>query len=496
MPIRYASLFLAVLSLAMLGLGLFLLETARTGVSRTQLELGGVPVTQYRSGEASGPAVIVAHGFAASRTMMEAFSLSLASAGYRVFALDFPGHGENREFLSPDISAIDGTTRQLVSTVRSVVDGVAAGGDDGRPIALIGHSMATDVIIRLARQDSRIGPLIAVAYYSEVVTDRFPKDLLIVTGEFETRLREPALAALRQVNPKAEEGETVTNDAIGIRRSAIVAPFVEHVGVLYSTTSLQASLDWLNEYYGHEGAYVPVPVGLGLVLTLGGAFLFALPLSKLLPGPDASMRLPKARNFWWVLLLPPVVTPLLLAYFRADFVPMMAMSYLTAHVLLYGALTLLLLRRGGIGATWNGIGPALSLLLYTVLVFGVLLDRYFSDFIPSPDRLPGMVLIAVGAVPFMLADSLFLKAAEVPWWTRFASRLLFVGSLAAAIALAPENRWILGFFLPVLVLYYLVFGTMARWLQARCNAPASLGIAQGVLLAYSLASAVPLVGTP
>ena len=173
---------------------------------------------------------------------------------------------------------------------------------------------------------------------------------------------------------------------------------------------------------------------------------------------------------------------------------MMAMSYLTAHLLLYGVLVLVLLWRSGLVPRWDGVIPGAALLHYAILVFGLLLDRYFSDFFPSAERLPGLALIAVGAVPFMLAESLFLKATAVPWWTRFASRLLFVGSLAAAIAIAPQDRWILGFFLPVLMLFYLVFGTMARWLQQRCGTPVSLGIAQGILLAYALASAVPLVG--
>ena len=283
----------------MLGWGLFLLEAARSGISSSRTDLGGVPATVYQSAASDGPIVILAHGFAASRTMMEAFSLTLARAGYRIVALDFPGHGENAQLLSPNVSEIEGTTRQLVGTVQAVIDDAYSSLGDDRPIALIGHSMATDVIIRAAREDSRVGPLIAVAYYSDVVTDRFPHDLLIVTGEFERRLRAPALRALRQVEPDAREGDIVTDATLGVRRGAIVSPFVEHVGVLYSPTTLRASLDWLNGYYARPGGSpITASVGYGLVLALGGAFLLFRPLSRLLARPAAEAAAERRPGFW------------------------------------------------------------------------------------------------------------------------------------------------------------------------------------------------------
>ena len=59
--------------------------------------------------------------------------------------------------------------------------------------------------------------------------------------------------------------------------------------------------------------------------------------------------------------------------------------------------------------------------------------------------------------------------------------------------LVPETRLIIGFFFPVLILFFLVFGLMARWLEVRQPAPTMTGAAQGVLLAYALASTAPLI---
>ncbi|MBU2357318.1 MAG: lysophospholipase, partial [Alphaproteobacteria bacterium] len=74
---------------------LFVLHDARRGLEITSLTVGETPVTRYALPGADGPVVVVAHGFAGSRQMMQGYALPLAQAGYRVFAFDFQGHGRN-----------------------------------------------------------------------------------------------------------------------------------------------------------------------------------------------------------------------------------------------------------------------------------------------------------------------------------------------------------------------------------------------------------------
>ena len=51
-------------------------------------------------------------------------------------------------------------------------------------ISLVGHSMASDIVIR-ASADKRIKSVVAISPYSTGITKDFPKDLLLISGQFE-----------------------------------------------------------------------------------------------------------------------------------------------------------------------------------------------------------------------------------------------------------------------------------------------------------------------
>jgi pimeloyl-ACP methyl ester carboxylesterase len=127
--------------LALVALALWQLEGQRAGLEITTRHLAATPVTRAARPGAEGPVVVVAHGFAGSRQMMQGYSLDLARAGYRVWAFDFEGHGRNPVPMSGDVESIDGTTRLLIAQTRAVVDAaVAAEGWDGA-VALLGWGL-------------------------------------------------------------------------------------------------------------------------------------------------------------------------------------------------------------------------------------------------------------------------------------------------------------------------------------------------------------------
>ncbi len=57
------------------------LERERAGLEISSFDVGATPVTLYQLPNQTGPVVVVAHGFAGSRQMMQAYSLPLAQAG-------------------------------------------------------------------------------------------------------------------------------------------------------------------------------------------------------------------------------------------------------------------------------------------------------------------------------------------------------------------------------------------------------------------------------
>ncbi|SDU14130.1 alpha/beta fold hydrolase [Stappia sp. ES.058] len=469
------------------------LERDRTGLSISSRSVGTTPATLYRLPGGQGPLVIVAHGFAGSRQLMQAYSLTLAQAGYTVLAFDFEGHGRNPVPMSGDVTAIDGTTALLVGETRRVI----AAGRERIPkasgVALLGHSMATDILIRAAiaeREDGTpVDAIVAISMFSGAVTAKQPKRLLAISGEWETRLREVALADLQMLQEGAREGETAAAD--GVTRRAVVAPGVEHVGVLFSATALREARAWLDATFERSSEGQIALPGLWILLLMAGIVGLFKPLTGLLPETARPPARVSAQRFWASVLIPAVAVPLVAVTLYIPFLPVLVADYLMIHLALYGIAQLVLLRAWKMdGAAFSG--PAVLLLvIWGTAVFGLAMDRYAASFMATGERLAIIATLAVGTVPFMIADAFVTGAGRGPWWRRAAARIAVLLSLGGAAALDPERLMFIFLILPVLVLFYLVHGLMGRWI-ARRSGPLSAGLGLGLCLAWALGVSFPL----
>lgn len=484
----------AIIAAALAGTAVWHLEEARRGLSITALDTGGAPATVYRLPESQGPIVVIAHGFAGSRQLMEAFALTLARAGYTAVSFDFQGHGRNPAPMSGDLTRIEGTTQHLIAETAAVVDAASLTfGQQSDPIALLGHSMATDIVVRHAITDRRVAAVVAVSMYSEAVTARDPARLLVVTGAWEPGLRKVALAALRLVDPQAEEGDTASDPQNAVLRRAVVSPMVEHVGVLYSATSLREARAWIDDAFGRASSGPVVATGGWIALLLGSLLLLAWPLAALLPEARRRPDSPIADTFLTATLLPAVLTPLVLHPIKLSFLPVLVADYLVLHFLVYGLIALALLRWHGVRFGALDLVSAIALVAFALGVFGLALDRYTASFLPHWGRVPVIAALAVGALPFMLADSILTEAGHARFWRSLVARLVFLASLGLAVALDFERLFFLIIVLPVIVLFFLVFGLMGRWVGRRSGTAMAPGLALGLILAWALGVTFPLV---
>ena len=463
------------------------LERPRAGLEITPMVVGTTPATLYRQPDASAPAVVIAHGFAGSRQLMESYALTLARAGYQVVSFDFKGHGRNPVPMSGDVDAIDGTTRLLVNEVLAVVEASAGLAPD--PIAVLGHSMATDILVRAAAENQRIGPVVAVSMFSQEVTSEAPADLLMITGQWEGALRSFAVDALRMVDPAAGEGDTAT--AGEVRRRAIVAPYVEHVGVLYSSTGLTEAVAWLDSAYDRQSDRSIAATGPWLLLLLAAIVTLAAPLARLLPEKRITREPLEVRQFAILLIVPALVAPLIAVWIDIGALPVLVADYLMVHLLIYGVLQMALLWLFGVPWGRFSIIGAVALLIWGLGAFGLALDRYGASFVPSVERLVIIAVLAAGAVPFMAADALASRAGREGLGRRLLLRIVFFISLAIAISLDFERLFFLAIIAPVIVLFFLVFGLMGRWVGRRCGA-LTAGVALGLILAWALGVTFPL----
>jgi hypothetical protein len=499
-------LLVAIVGSLAVGLAVWQLERARLDLRIDHVSVGSTPVTIYqRPNVTSAPAIIITHGFAGSRQLMEAYALTLARAGFIAVSFDFEGHGRNPTPMSGDVTRIDGTTQKLMDEIGRVTD-FARGlpNTDGR-IALLGHSMASDIIVRQANADGRVQAVVAISMFSQAVTPTQPRNLLAITGEWEGFLREEAMKTARMVDPDAKEGETVGRFENGTARRVVVAPSVEHVAVLYSPTALREARDWLEQVFGRSGSNTvqsetpvmdtpgPASTGPWIVLLLAGIVALAWPAASLLPtGEPAPSSQVSVRTFLLAALLPAIVTPLLLAPFDTRFLPVLVADYLALHLLAYGLIVFVVLWQAGVRLGRLAWLSGLALAVYGIFIFGGALDRYVASFMPTSARVPIILAIAIGAVPFMIADSLLAKAGGGRLWRILVARAAFLGSLVFATVLDLERLFFLLIILPVIVIFYLVFGTMGGWVRRRTGAPFAAGLGMGLTLAWALGVSFPL----
>lgn len=460
----------------------WVLEYARHDVEVSRFHVGQTPVTEFAGVNRNGPVVVLAHGFAGSRQMMQGFALPLAQAGYRVYAFDFLGHGRNPEPMSGDVTALDGTTRLLMAQTGSVIDAVAG----TSMVALVGHSMATDVLVRVAEARDDIGPIVLVSAYSEAIDATTPPNLLLIAGSWESGLRDFARRAVQMVDPSAVEGETVGTEAA--TRRAAVAPWSEHVSVLHSRHARAETVAWLDAAFGRSSDVRILPTGWAILGLLTGLVVLFCALAARLPEKEISITNLSRARLIVVMVLPSLLAPAVAVPLNFGFLPVLVADYLVLHLLVFGGVQLALLRfwQQSFGPmSWSGFG----LVLGGAAIFGFALDRYAANFWPTPDRLWIILAMSVGAIPYMLADSVLTGRA--PFLRRLAVRASFFVSLGLAIWLDFQALIFLIMIAPVLVLYYLVFGTMGHAV-ARRTGGLGAGLALGLVLAWALGVSFPV----
>lgn len=127
---------------------------------------GGVRLHYREDGQASGPVVLLLHGFGDAHTSFEGWWAPLG-AQYRVITLDFPGHGLTS---APADYLLRG------DALADLVEAFAAKLDLG-PVAVAGNSMGGGVAWRLAvRHPARVRALVLIDA-AGIPPDAQPKDV-------------------------------------------------------------------------------------------------------------------------------------------------------------------------------------------------------------------------------------------------------------------------------------------------------------------------------
>ena len=498
---------LAVLAVLAIGWSLWQLRAATDGISISRTYVSGTPVTIYRPiglVDGSTPVVLIAHGFAGSQQLMQPFATTFARNGYVAVTFDFLGHGRNPMPLAGSITDANGATRALVEqTARIAIFARRLG--DGR-LAVLGHSMASDIIVRFAEAGPNVDATIAVSMFSPAVTPTMPRNLLVIVGGLETMLEREALRAVGLATAPviARAGVTYGDFGRGTARRAAISAGVEHVSVLYSPASMAAALAWLDAAFGTVRSHPPYldHRGPSILLLLAGIVVMARPLSRLLPVVSTSQAGAGLgwRAIWPCVLIPSVATPLILRFLPTHFLPILVGDYLSLHFGLYGLVTLLCLRwrvPAGRPASRTSrpklAAAALATTAYAGATLGWAIDRYATSFMAVPARVPLILAMLVGTTCFFVSDEWLTRGVRAARGAYAATKLAFILSLAIAIALDFERLFFLVIIVPVIVIVFIMFGAFSTWAYRRTRHPLAAGIAAAIAFAWAIGVTFPMI---
>ncbi|MEM7496873.1 MAG: alpha/beta hydrolase [Pseudomonadota bacterium] len=497
---------------------LWQLEAGRAGLVFEDRVIGATPVRLIRTAAPPGPApaVVVAHGFAGAKELMEPFAVSLARAGYVTLSFDFEGHGSHPEALPSRILGPGGAATRLIDQLGAMVEAARELPGTTGEVALLGHSMATDLIAKAVRDGLDVEATVAVSLFSPDVTATSPRNMLIIVGGYEQRLTEEALRVTTLT-----AGETAVEDVTygsfdeGTARRAVFADGVEHVGVLFDPEGLRAAPAWLDRVFGRAGAEAAVPDARGpsIALLFVGLMALGWGLARFLPAravPGAPVEGAGARPLVLLVLaaLPMLLAPALAVLSPSGYMPLILGDYLAVHFLCYGLLTAAGLaaaaRRGAItlpAAIWPGgrrVSAGLISGLFIIATFALTLDRYAFAFLPGPDRLLLIPILAAALLPWFLADEWLTRGVPAGregrgrrLWAYALTKLCFVLSLGIAVALDTERLFFLLIVAPVILLFFAIYGFVSQRLVAVTGSPVPPALALSLALAWSIAASFP-----
>ncbi|ABD86809.1 dienelactone hydrolase family protein [Rhodopseudomonas palustris] len=528
-PARWLVAIAAVIAIAT---ALWHLQQAESGLRITTATVGETPVTVYRpQAEGPAPVVVIAHGFAGSQQLMQPFAVTLARNGYVAVTFDFIGHGRNPVAMKGDVNEPTKITGVLVDELGRVADYAKTLPDSDGRLAVLGHSMASDIVVRYAMAHPEVTATVAVSVFSPVATATSPRNLLVIVGALEPNML--INEGLRIVNLAsgggAVAGQSYGDFKDGSARRLALSSGVEHIGVLYSRDSMAESLQWLNQAFGHQGSGFLDRRPPLLALLFGGLIALAWPLSRLLP---KAAEAPMGANLRWKPLLaaaivPALLTPLILWKMPTDFLIILLGDYLTLHFLVYGLLTALILRFGNRGkplagqtllwpgqsrhrhgkATWtpgtsNPITAqasltyvaiaALAVGAYNIIAIGLPLDRYVFSFHPIAPRIHLILAVACGTVPYFITAE-WLTRGDARRGAYALTKFCFLASLAIAVALNLYKLFFLIIIVPAILLLFLAFGLISHWSYKATNHPLPGALANAAVFAWAIAVTFPMV---
>ena len=424
--------------------------------------------------------IIIGHGFAGSKEMMRQIAYDVAKAGSNAVLFDFIGHASNQQKLVNEPTEITGTTQQLVDQLSNIINFIYEKFGDDIKISLIGHSMASDIVVR-ASTDKRIKSVVAISPYSTGITQDFPKDLLLISGQFEGHLRSHALQMVKTFNPEANENTEYTNG--NIRRKASFIENTGHVSVIYAPQTTKIIIDWL-KLENYDRPIWKNQIGWILI----GMTFIVIGMSRLNTNLANETILVFKNKKALISVLTATTAALSSGLIEMHLLPIYGFERIAIYFGLVGLFTYLFSFDYQITTLKIGFLYWLKLILcFGVLCF--LINRYIGSFALSDNRITAFISLILPITLFSLISEKLIASSSI--WIAILLRGLPIVGFSMLLILFPEQYGLMFTTVLIYILYFIVFGYIGRH-QRKKIGHAKVGLAHGIFLSFAFAATNPI----
>jgi hypothetical protein len=99
-----------------------------------------------------------------------------------------------------------------------------------------------------------------------------------------------------------------------------------------------------------------------------------------------------------------------------------------------------------------------------------------------------------GMLPWFVVDEWLTRGAGAPRGAYAFSKVCFLLSLIGAIALKPAELFFLVIILPVILVFFVVFGLFSSWIYRRTRHPLVAALANAFIFAWVITAVFPVTG--
>ena len=126
------------------------------------------------------------------------------------------------------------------------------------------------------------------------------------------------------------------------------------------------------------------------------------------------------------------------------------------------------------------------------IVLGSILDNYVSSFLLSGTRVPLFFSCLIGSIPLMVLMQMYYDNYANGWIVGNIFKLFLIISISASILLDISQLFIMGYAIILFLAFALIFGFLANMISRKYNNTLSVGLANGIALAWTFSTALPM----